>query len=335
MFRIIFILATVLAVTACAQKAETSVNAIYPTVGNIERLSPKLDDLVKPGAKIEILAEGFEWSEGPVWVPGHEMLLFSDVPANRIYRWREGEHSAEVYLQPSGDTGFATGGHEGSNGLLLDPQGRLVMCQHADRRIARMDTSLDKPQPAFATLVDNYQGKRFNSPNDAVYDRQGNLYFTDPPYGLADESARELPFQGTYKLSAAGELTLLTDELSRPNGIALSPDEKTLYVANSDPEHAIWMAYDVNADGTIGNGRIFYDATDYVARAPGLPDGLKIDDQGNLYATGPGGVWIFSPDGEHLGTIKTGQATANNAFNQDKSVMYITADMYLLRVVLK
>lgn len=315
--------------------ANANTNADYPTTGEIERLSPKLDELIKKGAKIEVLAEGFVWTEGPLWVPGHDMLLFADIPPNRIYRWREGEHSAEVYLEPAGYTGKGQrGGEPGANGLVLDPEGRLVMCQHGDRRMARMNTPLDDPQAAFTTLADNYQGKRLNSPNDAVYDSKGNLYFTDPPYGLEKPENQELPFQGVYKLSTTGELTLLTDQLSRPNGIALSPDEKTLYVANSDPERAIWMAYDIT-DGGIDNGRVFFDATQYVPQTPGLPDGLKVDNKGNLYATGPGGVWILTPNGEHLGTIKTGQATGNCAFNEDKSVLYITADMYLLRVVLK
>lgn len=332
--RIIFILAFVLTFTACTETPDTK-NTTYPNLGSIERLSPKLDELVKPDAKIEILAEGFEWTEGPLWVPEHEMLLFSDIPPNRIYRWREGE-STQIYLQPSGYTGKEPRpGEPGSNGLLLDSENRLVLCQHGDRRIAHMNAPLNKPQPAFVTLADSYQGNRLNSPNDAVYDSRGNLYFTDPPYGLPRPENQELPFQGVYKLSASGELTLLTDKLSRPNGIALSPDEKTLYVANSDPKHAVWMAYDITTDGNIENGRIFYDATSFVKQAPGLPDGLKVDDQGNLYATGPGGVWIFSADGEHLGTIKTGQATSNCAFNADKSALYITADMYLLRVVLK
>lgn len=335
-FRVIPLLLSALAITACVPKSEsTRENTVYSTVGTIERLSPKLDDLIKPGAQIEILAEGFDWAEGPLWLPEQDMVVFSDVPQNRIYSWREGDHNAAVYLQPSGYTG-TTGQREGSNGLILDSQGRLVICQHGDRRMARMNASLDHPKPDFTTLADSYHGKRLNSPNDAVYDREGNLYFTDPPYGLAGhEAEQELSFQGVYRLSTDGKLTLLTDELSRPNGIAFSPDEKTLYVANSDPEHAVWMAYDVKPDGTIGNGRIFHDATEFVKQAPGLPDGMKVDDDGNLYASGPGGVWIFSADGEHLGTIHTGQATANCAFNKDKSVLYLTADMYLMRVVLK
>lgn len=310
----------------------------YPTLGSVERLDPALDEIIAPNTDIEVLAEGFDWSEGPVWVPEHDFLLFSDIPPNRIYQWKEGD-SISLYLTPSGYTGETSlEGEPGSNGLLLDGNGRLVLCQHGDRRMARMDAPLDNPQPQFITLVDNYEGKRLNSPNDATYHSNGDLYFTDPPYGLpqnVDDPAKELDFQGVYGFSADSTLTLLTKELSRPNGIAFSPDEKTLYVANSDPERAIWMAYDVTSDGNIENGRVFYDATEVVGQEKGLPDGLKTDQQGNLFATGPGGVWIFSPEGTVLGKIKTGQATANCAFNEDFSELYITADMYLLRVALR
>ncbi len=210
-----------------------------------------------------------------------------------------------------------------------------MLCQHGDRRVARLEAPLSAPEPRFSTLADRYEGRRLNSPNDGVYDSTGNLYFTDPPYGLAggaDDPARELPFSGVYRLGVDGRLTLLTKELSRPNGIALSPDERTLYVANSDPERAIWMAYELLADGTLGDGRVFFDATARVGKRPGLPDGLKVDGAGNLFATGPGGVWVLSPEGRHLGTILTTQATANCAFDADGSTLYMTADDYLLRI---
>ena len=241
----------------------------YSTLGTIERTDAALDEILSPDAKIEVLAEGFDWSEGPVWVAEHDFLLFSDIPPNRIYQWKEGD-SISLYLHPAGYSG-STGreGEPGSNGLVIDAEGRLVLCQHGDRRMARMDAPLDAPQPEYVTLVDNYQGKRLNSPNDATYHSNGDLYFTDPPYGLPknmDDPAKELDFQGVYRFSADSTLTLLTKELSRPNGIAFSPDEKTLYVANSDPERAIWMAYDVTAEGNIENGRVFYDATE-----PGRP----------------------------------------------------------------
>jgi gluconolactonase len=324
---IILALATV-AITACSSdKAPLQ-------QGPIERVSPKLDALIKPDAAVEILAEGFKWAEGPLWLADQQMLLFSDVPENRIYSWREGQEANQIYLEPSGNTSNEK--REGANGLLLDAQGNLVLCQHGDRRMARMDAPLTEPKPNFTTLVDKYQGKRFNSPNDAVFDGAGNLYFTDPPYGLPHISHQEVDAYSVYRLSAAGELTVITDKLYRPNGIAFSPDQKTLYVANSDPKHAVWMAYELNPDGTVASERVFYDVTSFVtAERPGVPDGLKVDSAGNIYGSGPGGVWIFSPEGEHLGTIRTSTPTANVGFNEDQSVLFLTSEMYLLRVVLK
>ena len=226
----------------------------------------------------------------------------------------------------------------GSNGLTLDGAGHLVLCQHGDRRVARMDAPLAKPAPNFATLADRYEGKRFNSPNDLVFKSNGDLYFTDPAYGMEkqfDDPGRELSFAGVFRRSKSGELTLLTKDMTRPNGLAFSPDEKRLYVAQSDAQAAIWRVFDVNADGTIGNSRVLFDATAMTKTEQGLPDGLKIDVEGNLFATGPGGVLIFTADGKHLGTIHTGQATSNCAFGDDGRSLYITADMYLMRVKLK
>jgi len=201
-----------------------------------------------------------------------------------------------------------------------------------------MEASLTQPKPVFTTLADKFEGKKLNSPNDAVYKSNGDLYFTDPPYGLeknADDPAKELPFQGVYRLAQDGTLHLLTKDLSRPNGLAFSPDEKTLYVANSDPQKAIWMAYDVQPNGNIANGRVFYDATALVNKEKGLPDGLKVNQEGYLFATGPGGIWIFDQNAKHMGTIRTGQATSNCAFTTDESTLYMTADDYLMRVKLK
>ncbi|MGV3502981.1 MAG: SMP-30/gluconolactonase/LRE family protein [Adhaeribacter sp.] len=322
--------------------SETTTSAsekVYPTTGSIIRNDERLDQVIKPGAAIEVLAEGFDWSEGPLWLPEQKKLLFSDIPPNKIYEWSE-EGGKKLYLTPSGYTGKEPrGGEPGSNALILNSRGQLVLCQHGDRRMARLDAPLDAPQPAFVTLADKYQGKRFNSPNDAVYKSNGDLYFTDPPYGLEkniDDPAKEIPFQGVFRLGKDGRVYLLTQELSRPNGLAFSPNEKILYVANSDPDRAIWMAYDVNAFGSLTRGRVFFDATPLVGKEkPGLPDGLKVNRQGYLFATGPGGVLVFNANAEHLGTINTGQATSNCAFNEDESVLYITADSYLMRVKLK
>lgn len=302
----------------------------YPTIGEIIRDDARFDQLVPKEAKIEVLASGFEWTEGPVWIKAGGYLLFSDIPRNSVMKWKEGA-GVSLFMKPSGYTGVADYGAEpGSNGLLVDRQGRLVLCEHGDRRISIMTWDGGK-----RTLVDNYMGKRLNSPNDAVFKSNGDLYFTDPPYGLPnrfDDLRRELDFCGVYRLSADGQLTLLTKELTRPNGIAFSPDEKTLYVAQSDPNRAIWMAFPVQADGTIGRGRVFSDATALVNKLPGLPDGMKVDHHGNLFATGPGGVHVLAPDGTRLGRISTGERASNCAWGDDGSVLYITADMYLCRI---
>ena len=303
----------------------------YPSFGKIDRKDARLDKIVPSGAHMEKLAEGFDWSEGPVWIKEGGYLLFSDIPRNSVMKWQEGQ-GITLFMKPSGYTGVVDyGGEPGSNGLTLDPQGRVVFCEHGDRRVSRLEKEGGKK-----TLVDSYQGKRLNSPNDATYKSNGDLYFTDPPYGLPknfDDPRRELDFCGVYRLSKDGQLTLLTREMTRPNGIALSPDEKTLYVAQSDPEAAIWRAFDVRPDGTLGKGRVFFDATAWAkAGKKGLPDGMKVDQAGNLFATGPGGVHIFASDGAHLGTLETGEATANCAFGDDGGTLYITADMYLVRI---
>ncbi len=301
------------------------------TIGRIERYAAEFDELVPPDAQIEVLAGGFEWSEGPVWIPGENCLLFSDIPHNRINRFKEGE-GVSVFKEPSGYTGGKkfTGSEPGTNGLTLDAQGRLVMCCHGDRVVRRLNqdgTTTD--------LATHYDGKRFNSPNDLVYHSGGDLYFTDPPYGLPnrfDDPGRELDFCGVYRLTPEGEVELLTKVMTRPNGIGFSPDEKTLYVAQSDPEAPIWRAFDVSPDGSLGAHRILYDAAAMLAKAPGLPDGMAVDQAGNLWATGPGGVLVFSPAGKLLGRLFTGVHTANCTFGDDGQTLYITADMYLCRV---
>lgn len=299
----------------------------YPAMGVIERLDPAFDNLVPAGAVIEKLAEGFTWTEGPVWMP-EGVLLFCDIPANSVMRWEEGR-GASVFLRPSGYTGTESrGGESGSNGLARDAQGRLILCQHGDRRVARLERD-----GKFATLADRYEGRRFNSPNDLVFRSNGDLYFTDPPYGLEKgmkDPKKELPFQGVYRLAPDGKVTLLFTNLSRPNGIALSPDEKTLYVGNSDGANPVIMAYPLQRDGTPGAGRVFFDMRTLPRK--GGPDGMKVDRQGNLFTTGPGGVLIITPEGRHLGTLVTGQPTANCAWGHDGSVLYITANHTLCRV---
>jgi len=314
--------------TAAPSKGQQTMT--LPIMGKIIRDDPGLDRLIAQGASIEVLGSGFAWTEGPLWMKEGGFLLFSDIPRNSIMKWKEGE-GVTLFMKPSGYTGIVDYGREpGSNGLTLDARGRLTLCEHGDRRVSRLE-----PNGGKRTLVDNYQGKRLNSPNDVIYKSNGDIYFTDPPYGLAkgpDDPSRELDFCGVYRLTPNGELTLLVKDLERPNGLAFSPDEKILYVAQSDPKKAIWMAYNVKGDGTLGGGRVFADVTSLVDKLPGLPDGMKIDREGNLFATGPGGVHIYSPDGKHLGRIETGQRTSNCNWGDDGSTLYMTADSYICRL---
>jgi gluconolactonase len=304
----------------------------YPTIGQVVRFDPALEQLIPKDAKIEVVATGFEWSEGAVWNKLDGSVLFSDIPRNCVMRWKE-KIGTTLFLEPAGYTGTADYGKEpGSNGLAFDSEGRLISCEHGYRRISMLTKDGGK-----RTLADNYQGKRLNSPNDLAIKSNGDIYFTDPPYGLPnryEDPRRELDFCGVYRYSKAdGSVTLLSKEMTRPNGIAFSPDEKTLYVAQSDPKAAIWKSFPVKEDGTIGDGKLFFDATSMVGKMKGLPDGLKVDKHGNLWATGPGGVHIFSPEGKPLGRIDTGEATANCAWGGvDGSVLYLTADMYIARI---
>ena len=306
----------------------------YPTFGKIISKDPHFfDKFVPKDAKIEKLATGFKWTEGPVWIKDGGYLLFSDIPNNTINKWKEGEGISE-YMKPSGYTGLKPrGGEPGSNGLLLDAKGRLILCEHGDRRVTRLEKNGKK-----TVLADKYMGKRLNSPNDGVFHSNGDLYFTDPPYGLMVKDkegfpGQELDFCGVYRISKAGKLTLLTKELTKPNGIAFSPDEKTLYIAVSDPDKPVWMAYDVKKDGTLGKGKVFYDSTKWVkAKRKGLPDGMKVDKDGNLFATGPGGLHVFTSQGKHLGTLATGVPTANCGWGDDGTVLYVCADKHICRI---
>ena len=299
------------------------------TLGTITRLDPAVDALLADDARVEILIDGVQWAEGPVWSDGG--LYFSDVPQNTIYRWTP-QTGVMPFLQPSGYTGpTPRGGEPGSNGLTLDRQGRLVMCRHGDRQVARLE-----PDGKITALADKYDGRRFSSPNDLCHDRKGNLYFTDPPYGLEKKDAdpnKEMDLNGVYLLRVNGDLVRTPIDLKFPNGIALSPDEKSLYICVSDPKNPVIMKYEVQPDGNVANGRVFFDATALAAKkAPGLPDGMKFDVYGNLWATGPGGVMILSPQGKHLGTLATNVPTANCAWGDDGSTLYITANHNVCRI---
>jgi len=310
----------------------------YKTTGTIERSDPAFNNIVDENAKVEIIASGYDWSEGPIWVESEKMLLFSDVPTNKVYKWTE-EKGAELYLTPSGYTGTVPrGGEMGSNGLTLNKDNKLVLCQHGNRQIAGMDAVLSAPKPVFNVIAYNYKSKKFNSPNDLIYRSNGDLFFTDPPYGLEKnmtDPLKELPFQGVFCVKASGEVKLLTDSITRPNGIAITPDEKTLIIANSDPDKPIWYAYDIADNDSLVNARIFYDAKEASKKESGSPDGFKIDKSGNVYASGPGGIWIFDKNAKVLGKIKIPGAVSNCALTGDEKTLFITADMYVLRVKMR
>lgn len=302
-------------------------------VATIVRHDPRFDKLVPYGAKVEKIADGFTWVEGPVWDRKQHALLFSDIPANAVYRWKEGE-GAKPFLKPSGYTGTVpyAGKEPGSNGLTFDANGKLVLCKHGDRQIARLEAN-----GTFTVLADRYNGHRINSPNDLVIKSTGEIYFTDPPFGLpkAFDDPGKAPVQGVYRVSRDGEVTLLIKDLKAPNGIAFSPDEKALYVSDVDPKRSAWWVYDVQPDGTVANGRIFFDATRWRKDPFFGPDGFKIDKAGNLFGARPGGISVFAPDGTHLGDIETGRPTSNLNWGEDGSVLYITggSSVYRLRTM--
>ena len=313
----------VLTVTA-TNAAETPAPSV-----KIERLDPAVDRLLAPGATVEKLAGGFTWSEGPLWFEG--ALLFSDVPENVVYRWKDGMAKPEVFLKPSGLLTDVPGFREpGSNGLAKDRRGHLLLCQHGERRVARYENG------KFTAVADRYDGKRLNTPNDLAVTQEGEIFFTDPPYGLDklnDSPLKELPFHGVYRVAKDGKVTLLTKTIAFPNGIAFSPDEKTLYVGSTENGNAHIMAFDVKADGTLANERMFFDARPMSKRdAPGSCDGMKVDREGNVWTSGPGGILIITPAGKLIGRINTGVPTANCAWGDDGSTLYITANHEILRV---
>lgn len=323
--------------------AVKSYQAPYPTFGSIERLDAALDKLLPAGVTIEKLAEGFDWIESPLWVDKGGYLLFSEIPLNSIYKWAEGQ-GVSLFMNPAGYFGSRTDLREpGTNGLVLDAQGALIMCQHGSRRIAKLP-SLSNPGGPQLALAEKFGDRRLNSPNDLVVHSSGDIFFTDPAYGLSrktggdpvDDPDKELKFQGVFRLDGKGNVTLVSDGLERPNGIALSPDEKTLYVANSHGPRPIIMAFDLKPDRTVTNPRTFFDGARLLREKPHLKgafDGMTVDAAGNLFATGPGGVLILTASGQHLGTIATGEATANCEFGgKDGKTLYIAADRYLARV---
>ncbi len=331
-----------LLLTACdvepPRREPAPTTAPSPTIGTVLGRpvadGAAFDALFAPDARLETIATGFSWTEGPLWVPAQQALLFSHAPTNEVWRWTAAT-GARRWLKASGYTGAGTYSREaGSNGLALDAAGQLVLCQHGNRRVAVLRA--DSTQQALAAT---YEGHRFNSPNDLVFRRAtGDLYFTDPPYGLPQQqadSSRELPFQGIFRREPNGRVTLLTKELSRPNGVALSPDERTLYVTNSDPARAVVLAFPLTAAGDVaGTARVFHDFTALAQKAPGLPDGLKTDHTGNVYVCGPGGLHVFAPDGKHLGLVRTAPNLVSNCAwgDADFGTLYITAGGQVARI---
>jgi gluconolactonase len=320
---------------------------VEPASIKVERLDPALNQIVPENPVLEKVATGtgFSWTEGPVWIPSG-YLLFAEIPSNSIRKWMP-VSGLSVFMQPSGwkDSAPYTGKEPGSNGMTLDSRGRLTVAGHAQRDVWRLEQANPKAQATI--LADTYQGKRLNSPNDLVYKSDGTLYFTDPPYGLPkldDDPTKQLPFSGVYRLPGAlkqkpgappdrAQLQLLVKDLPRPNGIAFSPNEKYLYVNNSEPKK-FWMRYTVKTDGTLTDGKVFFDASSDTRE--GSPDGMKVDQNGNVYSAGPGGVWIFSPEGKHLGTLVVPERVGNVAWGgSDHKTLYIAASSSVYRVTLK
>ena len=312
--------------TACSGEVGRSLDR---GAGSILVIEPAFEAIVPADAIIEKLHGGFVLTEGPLWIDAEEggHLLFSDIPANVVYKWTPAG-SLTRFIDPVTEEDSTTGGEGGANGLALDAEGRLILCEHGNRRLARLEDDGSR-----TTLAEHFAGRRLNSPNDAVLHSNGSLYFTDPPFGLprlGDDPARELPFSGIYRLRTDGSVELLERELAFPNGIALSPDEKTLYVSSSAYDAKLWMAYDLDDDGSLGPGRIFFDASDITG--PGTPDGMKVDREGNVYATGPGGVLVITPEGQHIGSIRPEEIPANVGWGEDGRTLFMTAETGLYRI---
>lgn len=307
---------------------------LYPTIGNVEVYSPEMAGLIAPDAKIEVIATGFIWSEGPVWVKDGNYLLFSDAPQNTIFRWDE-KDGAKPFLKPSGYTGLGQYSDEpGSNGLIINNNGELVACEHGDRRISKLNLTLGGK----LSLADKWNGKRLNSPNDICQHSNGTYYFTDPVYGLPgrekDTANKEQEGEGVYSITPDGTVRLAVNGLVRPNGVALSPDEKMLFVSQSNGDTPYITQYEVKKNGELGKGKIFFDFSkqrDEIKHA--AADGMKIDAKGNIYAGAAKGVVVISPEGKPLGRIFTGVPTSNCAFGN--GYLYITAHHYICRIKLK
>ena len=300
-------------------------------IGSIERLSSEMDEYISKDSKIEIIAKGFNWSEGPVWSKKLNALLFSDVPNNVIYKWDK-KNGLSTFINEIGYSGIVPNSKKaGTNGLTIDQEGNLIICMHGDRRIVKLT---DWNSNEFLPVATSFNNKLFNSPNDLVYNSQKELFFTDPPYGLRNgdnDKLKELQFNGVFRLSNDGELKVLIKNLSRPNGIAISIDEKTLYVANSDSKNPVIMKYKITDEG-VENPEVFFDGSVLSKKDIGLFDGLKVHPSGTVFATGPGGVLLINKEGNHIGTIRTKVRSANCAFDDKFEYLYMTSHQYLTRI---
>ena len=309
------------------------------TRGNVQIFDESAKIFVNEDSRIELLADSLFLSEGPLWIENLNSLLFTQVASNKVFKWNDND-GLSVYLDPSGYTGIVPAepdGLVGSNGMVLNSNGDLILAQHGDRRVAKL-IDWDNETPEFETLAGRYNDKLFNSPNDLVYADNGDLYFTDPPYGfglekLLTSELKEQPVNGVYKLTKSGEVVLLVEDILLPNGIAISNDNKTLYVNSSDVEYPIITKFDITENG-LENRDIFFDGTELIKSSEGWFDGLKVHSSGNIFSTGPGGVLILTPEGKHLATIGTTSNALNCAFGNNEEYLYITAFDYLARVKL-
>ena len=309
------------------------------TRGNVQIFDESAKIFVNEDSRIELLADSLFLSEGPLWIERLNSLLFTQVASNKVFKWNEND-GLSVYLDPSGYTGIVPAepdGLVGSNGMVLNSNGDLILAQHGDRRLAKL-IDWDNETPEFETLAGRYNDKLFNSPNDLVYADNGDLYFTDPPYGfgldkLLTSELKEQPVNGVYKLTNSGEVVLLVEDILLPNGIAISNDNKTLYVNSSDVEYPIITKFDITENG-LENREVFFDGSELIKSSEGWFDGLKVHSSGNIFSTGPGGVLILTPEGKHLATIGTTSNALNCAFGNNEEYLYITAFDYLARVKL-
>jgi len=324
-----------IAMASCKNQTQT---ILENTEGRIEIYDREMLNIIDTSENIQVLCSGFSWSEGPVWVDELNALLFTDVPNNIIYKWSE-KGGKQVYLTPSGHSlGYTDGGTEGANGLALDIDNKLLLCQHGNRAVAKMMSDLGQPKDSFQFLTQKFNNQKYNSPNDLCVTKNGIIFFTDPPYGLPDQDtakAKQMSHNGVFKLTKDGQVTLIDSTLSKPNGIALSKDEKYMYVSNSDPAHAVWYKYALDTNYNVIERTLFADATHLVGKYKGLPDGLKISKNGYLFASGPGGILVFNQDSRNVGMIYTDQATSNCAFNTAEDYLYMTADKHLMRIKIK